>query len=350
MVIDPVLIYRINRFKSFKRGYYSLLILLTLITSSLFLELWINNRALVVHYQGTYYFPIFSGFHSDQQFGGQDEFEVNYRDLTQRFRLNGAENNWLIMPLIPYNPYESDFDSSAGPPPYAPNLANGHILGTDTLGRDIMSRLFYGFRTVIFFSLALYILNTIIGVTMGSMMGYFGGWFDLIMQRIVEIWSNLPVLYIIIIIGSFLVPNVYLLVLIFAILNWTGISWLMRAEIFREKRLQYCQAALSIGASHTRVIFRHLLPNSVVPIIANFPFQMIGGIGALTSLDYLGYGLPVPTPSWGELMKQGQQTFEFAPWIVLSPSVALIVTLLVFAFIGEALRDTLDPKTNSRYY
>ena len=201
-----------------------------------------------------------------------------------------------------------------------------------------------------FFLLRSIFLNTLIGVSIGCALGYFGGWLDLIFQRLVEVWSNLPVLYILIILGSFIVPNIYMLIIIFAIMNWTGISWLMRAEILREKRLQYCEAAISIGARPRRVIFNHLLPNSLVPIIANFPFQMIGGVGALTSLDYLGYGLPVPTPSWGELIKQGQQTFEFAPWIVLAPASAMVITLLLFAFIGEALRDTFDARSNNRFY
>ena len=348
MALDPVLVYRLKRFRSFKRGYYSLMIILFLILSSFFLEFISNDKALVVKYKGEYYFPVLGQFYSDKFFGGTDDLSPNYRDLKQRF-LDQPEN-WVILPVIPYGPYEADFSNPDEFPPYPPSFKNRHFLGTDTAGRDVLSRLLYGFRTTIFFAIALYMINTIIGVQIGCFMGYFGGWFDLIMQRLVEIWSNLPVLYIIIIIGSFIKPNIYLLLAIFAVLNWTGISWLMRAEIMREKRLQYAKAATSIGGSSFRVIFSHLLPNSIVPVLASFPFQVIGSIGALTSLDYLGYGLQVPTPSWGELMQQGQQTFDFAPWIVLSPCVALVATLLIFAFIGEALRDTLDPKSNSFYY
>lgn len=346
--LDSVFVHRLKKFKSFKRGYYSFLIILFLILSSFFLEFISNNKALLVKYRGQYYFPVFGQYYSDEFFGGQEDISPNYRDLKKRLALE--PDSWVLLTIIPYGPYEADFSDLSNPPPYPPSLESRHFLGTDTAGRDVLSRLLYGFRTTIFFAIALYIINTIIGVTIGCFMGYYGGWFDLIMQRLVEIWSNLPVLYLIIIIGSFVQPNIYFLLAIFAILNWTGISWLMRAEILREKRLQYSKAALSIGASSFRVIFYHLLPNSIVPVLASFPFQVIGAISALTSLDYLGYGLQVPTPSWGELIQQGQQTFDFAPWIVLAPCAALVITLLIFAFIGEALRDTLDPKSNSFYY
>ncbi len=338
----------LNKLISFtknKRGFYALLLVLFITLLCPFLELLINNRALVVSYNDQLYFPAISGFYSEAEFGGEAEYEADYRKLAAKFE-QAAEGNWLILPLVPFNAFESDFSAGA---PAAPSLASKHYLGTDLNGRDIVSRLAYGYRQTIFFALSLYILNTISGLLIGSLMGYLGGWFDLIMQRLVEIWSNLPVLYILIILGSFITPNIYILLITFAILNWTGISWLIRAEVLREKRLRYVDAAVSIGASKTRIIVVHLLPNCLVPIIANFPFQIIGAIGVLTSLDYLGYGLPLPTPSWGELIRQGEESFEYAPWIVISPISFLVLTLLAFSFVGEALRDVFDPQKNIRY-
>ena len=211
-------------------------------------------------------------------------------------------------------------------------------------GRDVLARVVYGFRIAIFFSLALYILSTIIGVFLGCLMGYFGGIFDLIFQRIVEIWTSLPLLYILIIMAALITPSIGLLLIIFTFFNWTGITWLMRAEVYREKGRQYCEAARSMGASHLRIIFFHLLPNSLVPLVSALPFQIVAGITTLSSLDYLGYGLPVPTPSWGELLQQGQTSFTYAWWILLSPAFAAIVVLSLFAFIGESLRESLNPR------
>ncbi len=244
---------------------------------------------------------------------------------------------------MPFNPLENDFSLEESPP-NAPDPSQGHWLGTDSSGRDIFARLWYGFRVAILFSLGLYSITSIIGVLAGCAMGYFGGVFDLVMQRLVEIWTSIPTLYLIIILAALFTPNAWMLLGILVFASWTDMTWLMRAEIYREKSRQYAEAARSMGASHLRIIVKHLLPNSLVPIIARFPFQMVGGIGALTSLDYLGYGLPIPTPSWGELLKQGQDSFDYAPWVLLAPSLATIVVLMLFTFIGEAVRESFDPK------
>ncbi|MBL4824879.1 MAG: peptide ABC transporter permease [SAR324 cluster bacterium] len=342
MFLHPTVRKRLYQFTRIKRGYYSFLIMVALIFLTFILELLIHSRAIVVSYQGELYFPTYTSIKSGQTFGLDYQYETNYRELAQKFK-EEEKGDWLLMPIVPFNPYENDFSLEENPP-NPPSWENRHFIGTDTSGRDILARLFYGFRVAIYFSFALYITTSSIGILIGSLMGYFGGWFDMIFQRIVEIWTSIPTLYLIIIMAALVTPTPYLLLFILVFAGWTGMTWLMRAEIYRERSRQYCEAARSMGASHWRIITKHLLPNSMVPIIAAFPFQMVGGIGALTSLDYLGYGLPIPTPSWGELLQQGQESFDFAPWILLAPSGATIFILLLFTFIGEAVRESFDPK------
>ncbi len=345
MLITPENRKKFVRFKEIKRGYYSLVVILILIVFSLFAEFFINNKALLVKYQDNYYFPVLGKFYSGDTFGLDYSYEANYKELKkilqEKFFQNPQEKNWVLLPFIPYSAYENDFINIA---PAKPSFVNRHLLGTDLQGRDVLARVVYGFRIAIFFSLALYILSTIIGVFLGCLMGYFGGIFDLIFQRIVEIWTSLPLLYILIIMAALITPSIGLLLIIFTFFSWTGITWLMRAEIYREKGKQYCEAARSMGASHLRIIFSHLLPNSLVPLVSALPFQIVAGITTLSSLDYLGYGLPVPTPSWGELLQQGQTSFTYAWWILLSPAFAAIVVLSLFAFIGESLRESLNPR------
>lgn len=340
--LHPTTLRRIGQFKRIRRGYWSFWLIVTLITLSLLLELLINSRALVVSHQGNLYFPTYGGILSGNTFAQGYSHETNYRKLKETFAQEG-QGDWVILAPVPYNAFENDF-SLEGSPPYAPSLSHRHFLGTDTSGRDVLARLFYGFRVAIFFSLALYLLTSVVGILIGSSMGYFGGKFDLLFQRIVEVWTSIPTLYLIIIMAALVIPDAGMLLAILVFAGWTEMTWLMRAEIYRERNRQYAEAARSMGASHFRIIVRHLLPNSMVPIISRFPFQMVGGIGALTSLDYLGYGLPIPTPSWGELLHQGQETFDYAPWILLSPSIATIVVLMLFTFIGEAVRESFDPK------
>ncbi len=335
---------KFNNFKKIKRGYYSLLLVLALLCFALVAELFINNKALAVKYKGNYYFPVFGIFYGGETFGLNYSYETNYRELKKIFHsqnLSDAKKNWVLLAFIPYNAYENDFFIV---PPSPPSWKTKHLLGTDLQGRDIFARVVYGFRIAIFFSLALYVLSTTIGVFFGCLMGYFGGVFDLIFQRIVEVWSSLPVLYILIIMAALTTPSIELLLIIFVFFNWTGMTWLMRAEIYREKGKQYCEAAKSMGAGHCRIIFKHLLPNSLVPIVSALPFQIIAGISVLSSLDYLGYGLPIPTPSWGELLQQGQASFTYAWWILLSPAIAAVFVLSLFTFVGESLRESLNPR------
>lgn len=339
--LHPITQKRLARFAQIKRGYWSFWILLLLILSTLFLELTVSNRALVVSYQGKLYFPSYGAILPGRTFGQDYDYETNYRNLKTQLALSGE--GWVLLPPVPFGPYEADF-SLVENPPNRPSFENGHFLGTDNGGRDILARLLYGFRVAIFFSFALYLSTSALGVLAGSLMGYFGGLFDLFMQRLVEIWTSIPTLYLILIMAALITPNAWMLLGILVFVGWTDMTWLMRAEIYREKSRQYCEAARSMGAGHLRIVVKHLLPNSLVPIIARLPFQMVGGIGALTSLDYLGYGLPIPTPSWGELLHQGQEAFDYAPWILLSPSFSTIFVLLLFTFIGEAVRESFDPK------
>lgn len=347
MKLDPKLKKRITNFKRIKRGYYSLIILTILIVLSLFLEFFVNNKALIVSYKGEWYFPVVSKAYQGTQFGREYSYETKYRHLQKSFQEEN-EGDWVMMPVIPFNAFESDFELDKSPP-NAPSWDTRHLLGTDSSGRDVLARLLYGFRICIFFAFGIYLFTTCIGVFFGSLMGYFGGLFDLFFQRLVEIWSNIPSLYLIIIIGALMFPNLWVLMGILVFVHWVDMTTYIRAEMYREKSRQYAEAARSMGASHLRIIFKHLLPNSLVPIIAKMPFQMVWGINVLTSLDYLGYGLTPPTPSWGELMGQGQEAFSYAPWLLLSPTVAMIVVLILFTFIGEAVRESFDPKQYVMY-
>jgi len=234
---------------------------------------------------------------------------------------------FVIMPPVPYNPYENDLRLNEYPP-FPPSFSNRHFLGTDNVGRDVLARLVYGFRTAILFSLGLLFLNYTVGISLGCAMGYFGGKFDLFFQRVIEIWSNVPFLYVIIIVSSIVVPSFMILILIMAFFGWISITWVMRTMTYREKEREYILAIRSLGASHMRIIFRHIV--------------------ALTSLDYLGFGLPAPTPSWGELLSQGWQNME-AWWISAAVVSALVVTLMTVTFVGEGIREAFDPRRHTVY-
>jgi microcin C transport system permease protein len=251
------------------------------------------------------------------------------------------------MPIVPYSKFEVDLKEGEYPP-FHPSFEKRHYLGTDNVGRDIFARLVYGFRIAIIFSLILLLVNYTIGVSIGIVMGYKGGKFDLFFQRIIEIWSNVPFLYVIIIISSIMVPNFTMLIFIMAIFGWMGMTWTMRTVTYKEKEREYVLAAKALGASNMRILFKHILPNTIAVIITYAPFAVSGGIVALTSLDYLGFGLPPPIPSWGELLQQGWANMN-AWWISGSVVIAMLVTLIVVTFIGEAVREAFDPKMHTKY-
>tara|TARA_A100000164_G_C21827685_1_gene733703 strand:+ start:117 stop:1169 length:1053 start_codon:yes stop_codon:yes gene_type:complete len=339
---DSILNKRWKKFKSLKRGYYSLIILLTLYFISFFLPIIINNRALVVRYDSKIYFPIVTGYVAGKTFGQDVPGEARYRKLKEEFK--NQNGNWVIMPLYPYSPFEDI--TYEGNKMYQPP-SREHWLGTDNTGRDVFARLCYAFNISISFALVLTIINYIFGILIGGAMGYFGGRFDLFFQRLIEVWSSLPMLFVIIIISSIIKPSFFLLIAIYTLVNWISMTYLMRAEFYREKARAYVAAALSMGQTDFMVMFKHILPNSLVPIITYFPFSVVAGIAALVGLDYLGFGLPPPTPSWGQMLDIGLQNIT-KWWMVFAPVTAQFFTLLSIVFIGEGVREAFDPKVYSR--
>jgi len=320
------------------------MILVVMIFISLFAEVFINSRAIMVYFNGKVYFPTYTKMIPGSEFDLGYEYETNFRQLKEKFK---TTSNFVILPFVPYNPYENDLKMTSYPP-FPPSFTERHFLGTDNVGRDILARLVYGFRTAIVFSIVLLIMNYTIGITIGCSMGYFGGKFDLFFQRIIEIWNNVPFLYVIIIISSIVIPSFMILLLIMAFFGWIGITWVMRTMTYKEKEREYILAARSLGASHARIIFKHIIPNTLSVIVTYAPFSISGGIVALTSLDYLGFGLPAPTPSWGELLSQGWQNME-AWWIASSVVAALVITLMTVTFTGEGIREAFDPKLHTTY-
>jgi len=344
--LDPQLLLRFSRFRKIRRGYYSLVIFVTLVLLSLVAELLVNSRAVVVNYQDNWYFPTYGDFIPGTEFGLDYRYETNYRQLKDKILEEGLDG-FVLLPPVPFNAFENDLKDGAYPP-FPPSFEDSHYLGTDTTGRDVMARLVYGFRIAVLFSLLLLISNFCIGIVVGSLMGYWGGAFDLFFQRLIEIWSNVPFLYVVIIVSSIVVPDLYLLVGIMVFFGWMPMTWYLRTITYREKARDYVAAARTIGASQFRIIGKHILPNSVSVIITFAPFAFVGGISSLTALDYLGFGLPAPTPSWGELLNQGKENLD-AIWISLSVILAMVSVLLMVTFIGEAVREAFDPKKYTFY-
>ena len=330
---------RFRKFASIKRGYYSLILISCLYLISFGLEFIANNRAILVRYHGEFSFPTFK-YIPETAFGGTSQAEPDYNELQQRFR-DADEGNFVLMPPIPYGPNEALLDLP-GSPPHRPSWQ--HPLGTDDRGRDVLVRLFYGFRISMTFALQVTSISLVLGVFIGGLQGYYGGGFDLIVQRLIEIWSTVPTLYLVIIITSIFEPGYYWLVTILTLFGWMGMTYYIRGEMYREKSREYVQAAKALGANDMSIIFKHILPNSLIPLITLAPFSLVGNIFALTALDFLGFGLPAPTPSWGELMGQGMGNI-YSYWLSLSPICALFLTLLLITFIGEAVREAFDPKS-----
>ncbi len=345
MNVSPLTLKQWRRFKSIKRGYYSALALAGLLAMSCAAEMLVNNRALIVSYQGKLYFPTYGAFLPGTTFGLGYDYETNYRDLRSTFAENGA--GWVLMPPVPYNAFENDLRDSTYPP-YPPSFATRHFLGTDTTGRDVVARLVYGFRIAIGFSLVLLLCNYLIGIAVGCAMGFWGGAFDLFFQRVIEVWSNVPFLYVIMIVASIMVPTFWTLTFVMVLFGWMSMTWYMRTSTYKEKARDYVMAARALGASSTRIVARHILPNTVSVIVTFIPFSIASGITALTALDYLGFGLLPPTPSWGDLLSQGTDNLD-SPWIVTSVVSAMIVILLMVTYIGEAIREAYDPKRFTYY-
>ncbi len=351
--LNPQTLKKLRRFRDIKRGYYSFLVLAAILVLVSFGELLVNNRALVVSYEGELYFPTYTGFYSGNDFGLDYTYEVNYRDLKKKFEAS-SDGNWVLMPPVPYSPYENHAPSGVFRPD-PPSISEQHYLGTDTTSRDILARLFYGTRIALIFSLAFMTCVYIIGISIGCAMGYFGGIFDLAFQRLIEIWSNIPFLYMVIIVFSVIPSNfsipvrIAILLTVMVLFSWTGMTYYMRTETYKEKSRDYIAAARIIGATNSRIIFRHILPNVLSTLVTFMPFTVVSAISAITALDFLGFGLPPPTPSLGELLKQGTANLRTAPWIVISAFGTLVILLTLVTFIGEAVRESFDPKKFTVY-
>tara|TARA_Y100000590_G_scaffold159760_2_gene183264 strand:- start:456 stop:1730 length:1275 start_codon:yes stop_codon:yes gene_type:complete len=414
---DSILKKRLRRFKSIKRGYYSLIILIMLYSISLLAPILISKEALVVRYadekynigekyedinnnniwdkgenfedKHNYYFPAFSKMfgaiighkYYEASFFGQDSIqgkkkygEPHYRILKKDFK-DKQKGNYVIMPLYPFGPFEevlserdekyvdknnngkwdvgevySDENKNGFYDEYHPATFPDsiNILGTDNQGRDVFARLIYGLKVSLTFALVVTFFSYTFGIIIGGMLGYFGGKVDLLGLRLIEIFSAMPFLFLMMILGQIFKPSIMLLAFMYMfITGWIGISWYVRGEFYREKAKDYVSAAVSMGQSTWKIIIKHILPNALTPIITFAPFAVIGYISALVSLDFLGFGLQPPTPSWGELLVQGKSNLQYWHLIVV-PLLAIGVTLFLITFIGEAIREAFDPKVYSR--
>ena len=326
------------RFKRNRLGFGSLLLFCALVLVSLLAEVVSNDRPLLVKYEGSYYFPM-AKVYPEKTFGGDFETATDYLDPFIRSKLSTG-SNWAVYAPNPYGPKTLNYFAKE-PNPSRPTRDN--LLGTDDRGRDLLAQLIYGFRVSVLFALALTFTGVVLGVLSGAVQGYFGGKTDLAFQRFMEIWGSMPELYLLIIFSAVFAPSISLLLVLLSLFGWLGLSDYVRAEFLRNRQLDYVRAARALGLSHWQIITRHVLPNSMTPVVTFLPFRMSAAILALTSLDFLGLGVPPGTPSLGELLSQGKNSID-AWWISLSTFAVLVSTLLLLTFMGDALRDALDPR------
>lgn len=329
---------RWSTFRHNKRGYYSLIIFTVLFVLSLFAEVLSNDKPFLVKYEGEFYFPLLKVY-PETVFGGDFESETDYRDEYILEKLTAGEN-FALFPINPhsYNSINLRLDQPVPSPPTSEN-----ILGTDDRGRDVLARLIYGFRLSVLFGFALTAIGTFLGIIAGAVQGYFGGRTDIFFQRFIEIWGAMPELYLLIIFASIFKPSVLLLLILLSMFGWMGLSDYVRAEFLKGRNLEYVKAAKALGVGNVTIMYRHLLPNGMTPVITFLPFRMSGAILALTSLDFLGLGVPPSTPSLGELLAQGKANID-AWWLSLSTFFVLVGTLVLLIFVGEALREAFDPR------
>jgi microcin C transport system permease protein len=335
--LSPLNQRRFAIFRGHRRGWWSLWIFAALFFISLFADVLANDRPLLVRYDGQFYFPVFVSY-PETTFGGEFETEATYRDpaVQQLIQAKG----WMIWPPIPFgdSTVAGDLDVSFPSPPAAP-----HWLGTDDQGRDVVARLLYGFRISVLFGLALTVLSSVIGVMAGAVQGYFGGWTDLLFQRFIEIWGGMPQLYLLIILSAIVEPNFWWLLGLLLLFEWMSLVGVVRAEFLRARNFDYVRAARALGGTDWRIMFSHMLPNAMVATFTFTPFILSDSITALTSLDFLGFGLPPGSPSLGDLLNQGKNHLE-APWLGITAFVVLATMLLLVVFIGEAARAAFDPR------
>ena len=324
---------RLRRFKSVRRAVWSLWITVIMLFVSVTAEVWVNNKPMVMSYEGSIYFPVLHDRHPSAY--GQEGFVTDYRALDLK-----SGGNWAVWPLIRWNPYESNIAVETYPSP--PTQVNW--LGTDDRGRDVIARLVYGFRYSMGFALAVWIFAFGTGVLAGATMGYWGGKVDLIGQRVVEIFDSLPYLLMLLTLIALLGANLWLLVAFSTFLGWMRISTYMRAEFLKLRKREFVEAAKAQGVGTFRILFRHILPNGLGPLITFSPTEIAANIYTLAILDYLGLGLPPPTPSWGELLQEAQSNFTIAWWLAVYPSLAMVIALTSLTFIGEGVRAAYDPR------
>jgi microcin C transport system permease protein len=334
--ITPITRRRLDNFRANRRGFWSLWIFLLFFGASLFAEFLANDRPLLVSYAGSFYMPVLHDY-PETTFGGDFPSETDYRDPVVIGLI--VAKGWMVWPLIPFS-YDTITDAP-GPFPAPPSRTDW--LGTDDQGRDVLARLIYGFRISVLFGLALTLFSSVVGVAAGAVQGYFGGTVDLGLQRFIEIWDGLPVLYLLIILATFVEPNFWWLLGLMLLFSWTGLVGVVRAEFLRARNFDYIRAARALGVSDPVIIVRHVLPNATVATITFLPFILNGSITTLTSLDFLGFGLPPGSASLGELLAQGKANLQ-APWLGITAFLVLAIMLSLLIFIGEAVRDAFDPR------
>lgn len=328
------------RFKRNRRGYYSLVFFLLLFGASLFAELLSNDQPLLVKYEGQFYYPLLVTY-PETVFDGDFSTATDYRDPFILDKLSEGDN-FVVFPLNKHS-FNTINQEILGAVPSPPTKEN--FLGTDDRGRDVLARIIYGFRVSVVFGIVLTIVGTVAGIAAGAVQGYFGGRTDLFFQRFIEIWGAMPELYLLIIFASIFEPSLVLLLGLLSLFSWMGLSDYVRAEFLRGRNLDYVKAARALGVGNARIMRRHIMPNGITPVITFLPFRISAAILALTSLDFLGLGVPPSTPSLGELLSQGKANIE-AWWLSISAFSVLVGMLILLIFIGEALRETFDPRKN----
>ncbi|RCL83926.1 MAG: ABC transporter permease [Alphaproteobacteria bacterium] len=324
-------------FKNNKRGLYSFYILLLMLIFTLPAEFIANDKPLLIKYDNNFYFPIIENY-AETVFGGDFETTADYKDTFVTDLIK--EKGWLVWPIIPFNHQTVNYNLNV-PAPSPPSFEN--FLGTDDQARDVLARLIYGFRISILFGFLLTICSSIIGITFGAIQGYLGGLTDLLGQRFIEIWAGMPVLYLLIIVGSIITPSFWVLLILLLLFSWMSLVGVVRAEFLRARNFDYVKAAKCLGMSNRRIIIKHLLPNAMVATITYLPFILAASVTTLTSLDFLGFGLPPGSASLGELLNQGKNNLQ-APWLGITGFISISILLSLLVFIGEAIRDAFDPR------
>ncbi|WP_428669241.1 ABC transporter permease [Reyranella sp.] len=328
---------RLAAFRANRRGMISLVLFAVVFVLSLGAELLANDRPILIRYDGAFYVPMLHDY-PETTFGGDFPTNAVYTDTELQELI--ARKGWILWPPIPYS--YNTVARGEGPQSLQPP-SREHLLGTDDQARDVMARLIYGFRISVLFGLILTVLSSIVGIAAGALQGYFGGWVDLLFQRFLEIWSSMPTLYILIILASFIQPGFWVLLGIMLLFSWMALVGMVRAEFLRGRNFDYVRAARALGMVDVRIMFRHILPNAMTSSLTFLPFILAGSVTTLTALDFLGFGLPVGSPSLGELLLQGKNNLN-APWLAFTGFVVIAAMMTLLVFIGEAVRDAFNPR------